>query len=773
MTEILQPSFSAGELAPATYARADLGRYFTGLRTCRNFMVMPEGGARNRAGYKFLAETKTSARQSRLIPFQFSTEQTYAIEVGHLYMRFYTNGGQLLNGTAIYEIVTPYQEQHLFDLNFTQSADVLTIAHTSYAPMELKRLGATNWTLTAKVFTPAIAAPTGLTATPLAGGSGDTTTFRYQVTAVATGEAAEESVPSAAASVAAWDNKSGANLSWTGVTGADHYNVYKENNGSGVFGFIGMATNTTFTDLNITAEKNDTPPSYQNPFADGNNPGVVGYYQQRLVFAASESKPQTIWMSRVGAFNNFGYSQPRKDDDAIELTIASNQVNRIRAMVPLKELLVLTSGAEVTISGDNTGIKPTNVQAIFQSYIGSSKVPPAVYGNTALYVQARGQKLADLAYSYTSDGFQGQDLTVLSSHLVRGYEIKSMTLAQVPNSVLWCVRNDGAKLGFTYLPAQEVFSWHRHDTDGAFESIVSIPEGDEDAVYAIVRRTVAGATKRYVERLASRELRRFGSGEYWFDRAFFVDSGLTYDGRRTTSAVLSGGTDWMYPNPLTLTAGASTFTADMVGRSVILYGGGTTSNPGDILTAKILAFVSATVVTVEPQTIVPESLRGVAATRWGIAASTISGLGHLEGKTINMLADGNVVPQQVVTSGAVALDSPSLVVHAGLPIVADFETLDITLPNNTAFLGNRKRVNKLTVFTEESRGFFAGPDAEQATELKQRSTENFGQPIELLTGRAEIDITCHWDGYGRVFLRQIDPLPLTILGVMLNVQAGG
>lgn len=773
MTDMLQPSFSAGELAPATQARADLARYFTGLKTCRNFMVMPEGGARNRAGYRFLAETKTSTRAARLIPFQFSTDQTYAIEFGHLYIRFYTNGGQLLNGAAVYEVTTPYQEQHLFELNFTQSADVLTIAHTSYAPMELKRLGATNWTLTAKSFTPSIAAPTGLTGTPLSGGSGATTTFRYVVTAVATGEAAEESVASAPVSVAAWDNKSGANLSWSVVAGADHYNVYKENNGSGVFGFIGMASTTSFTDLNISPEKDDTPPTFANPFSGGNNPGVVGYYQQRMVFAASASKPQTVWMSRVGAFNNFGFSQPRKDDDAIELTISSNQVNRIRAMVPLKELLVLTSGAEVTISGDNTGIKPTNVRAIFQSYIGSGTVPPAVYGNTALYVQARGQKLADLSYSYTSDGFQGQDLTVLSSHLVRGYEIKAMTLAQVPNSVLWCVRNDGVKLGFTYLPAQEVFSWHRHDTDGVFESIVSIPEGDEDAVYAIVRRTIAGATKRYVERLASRELRRYGSGEYWFDRAFFVDSGLTYDGRRSGTAILTGGTDWKYPNPLTLTVSASTFDAGMVGRSVIMYGGGSATSIGNLLTVKIIAYTSPTVVTVEPQTLVPESLRGVSATRWGIAASTISGLGHLEGKTVSILADGNVAPQQVVTGGAIPLDGPSLVVHAGLPIIGDFETLDVALPNSPAFLGNRKRTNELIVFCEESRGFWAGPDDSHLYEYKQRSTENYGEPIELLTGRAPIKISSPWSDSGHVFIRQLDPLPLSILGVMTNVQAGG
>lgn len=773
MPQMIQPSFSAGEMAPSTFGRVDLARYYTGLRTCSNFMVMPEGGVRNRPGFKFLAETKISARKSRLIPFQFSTEQTYAIEFGHLYIRFFTNGGALVSGPSVYEISTTYQEQHLFELNFTQSADVLTIVHPSYAPMELKRLAPTNWTLTAISFTPSITAPTGLTASPRPGGTGDTTQYRYQVTAVAAGEAAEESLPSTAATVASFDNKAGAVLSWTAVAGVDHYNVYKENNGSGIFGFIGQADSTTFTDNNINPEKDDTPPTYDNPFADGNNPGVVSYYQQRLVFAASTSKPQTVWMSRVGSFHNFGFSTPTKDDDAITLTIASRQVNRIRALVPLKELLVLTSGAEVTITGDATGIKPTNVQAIFQSYIGSSTISPAVYGNTALYVQARGQKLADLSYSYTSDGFQGQDLTVLSSHLVRGFELKEIALAQAPDSVLWCVRNDGALLGFTYLPTQEVYSWHRHHTDGEFESVVSIPEGDEDAIYVIVRRDINGTSKRYVERLQSRQLTSFDSGDYVYDRSFFLDSGLTYDGRRTGTAILSGGTDWKYPNPLTLTVQNPTFDSGMIGRSVIMYGGGDDQNIGDLLTVNITGFTSTNIVTVEPQTIVPVSLRGNSATRWGLGANTISGLSHLEGKTVSILADGNVLPQVTVGGGTINIDGPALVAHVGLPITSDFETLDITIGSTPAFLGARKNINEIVIITEESRGIFAGSDADNLYEAKQRSTENYGQPISLLTGRAEVPISATWNTGGRIFVRQTDPLPLSILGVMVNVKSGG
>lgn len=770
MTETIQPSFSSGELAPSTYARVDINRYYTGLRTCRNFMVMPEGGVRNRAGTRFIAETKFSgSRKVRLIPFQFSTEQTYILEFGHQYIRFYSNGGQVVSGNAPYEIASTYAEGDLFQLNYTQSADVLTIAHPGYPPRELKRLGPTNWTLSDISFLPSISAPSGLTASPRAGGSGDTTTYRYQVTAVSSAESAEESQPSPAASVASWDTKAGAVLSWSPVSGADHYNVYKENNGSGVFGFIGQASSPGFTDNNIAPTKDDTPPSYDNPFANGNNPGVVGYYQQRLVFAASNANPQTVWMSRTGAFSNFGYSTPTKDDDAITFTLASRQVNRIRHLVPLRELLLLTTGGEWTLSGSSSGLTPTNVQVQVQSYIGSSIVPPAVYGNTALYIQARGQKLSDLSYSYTSDGFQGQDLSVLSSHLVRGFQIVDTSLSQVPNSVLWMVRNDGQLLGFTYLPQQEVMSWHRHDTDGAFESVASVPEGDEDAVYLVVSRTVNGVLRRYVERLQSRQLSVPGTDSA-LDRSFFVDAGLTYDGRGpvSTAVTLTGGTDWKYPNPVTMTASASTFAAGDVGTTFLLVG-----SDGDRLFVDVQAVASGTSATVIPKSLVPASLRSTAASRWSRARTTFSGLSHLEGKTVSILADGNVQPQAVVSNGSVTIPRPHGLVHIGLPITSDFETLDLSVQQQPNYLGNQKRVNSVTVICEESRGIFAGTDVDHLYENKQRNTENYNDPIALLTGQAEIDINARWEKPGRVFIRQSDPLPLTILGVLFNVQAGG
>lgn len=774
MTDMIQPSFSAGEMSPATFARVDLARYYTGLRICRNFVVLPEGGVQNRSGTRMITEVKDSSAYTRLIPFQYSTEQTYVLEFGNKYIRFVSNGGQVTSGGVAYEIATPYVTADLQALRFTQSADVLTIVHPSYEPRELKRLGSVSWTLTTIGFDPTIAAPSGLTATPRSGGSGVTSTYEYRVTAVSSfASGAVESNPSNTASVASWDSTPGATLAWTAVSGADHYNVYK-NKSSGIFGFIGKATATTFTDINVTPDADKTVPIGYNPFASANYPSVVGYFQQRMVFAASKTQPQTIWMSRTSDFHNFGYSDPARDDDGIEITLASNQVNQIRHLVSLRELLALTSGAEWAISaGGDAGITASSISAVPQSYVGANSVLPSVYGNTALYVQARGGKLATLAYNYVADGFVAQDVSVLSSHLMRGYTLEDMAFALAPNGVVWIVRNDGVLLGFTFLSDQQVYAWHRHDTDGQFEAVASVPEGDEDILYCIVNRTINGATKRYIERMATRQLSKYDSDDYVYDRTFFVDCGLTYDGRQSGSAVLSGGTDWKYPNPLTLTISSGVFTSAMVGRSVILYGGGTEDVIGDLLTAQITGFTSANAVTVVPQTIVPESLRGVGATRWGLAATTISGLGHVEGKTVSILGDGNVLPSGVVSGGSLTLDAPVLVAHIGLPITADFETLDITMQNNQPFLANKKRINEVTILCQESRGIFAGQDANKLREFKQRSTENYGQPIDLLTGRAQISIPCDWNDSGRIFVRQVDPLPLTILGVIPNVQAGG
>ena len=779
MSGILQPTFAAGELSPSASARTDIARYYTGLKLCRNFMVMPYGGVRNRAGTRLVAEVKDSTKLCRLVPFQFNDVQTYILAFGDLNMRVIKDGGQVLYsaGPSIgtpFELAMPYTQYDLASLNYTQSADVMTFAQPGYKPRELNRLAHDNWTTADINLAPRIAAPASATAVS-GGGTGTAQTWRYQVTAVLDdGNTLDESLPATSNPVTTHTDVASATITWPAVTGATYYIIYKDNAGAGIYGFIGRATGTTFTDQNITAVKTDTSPNGNDPFVGaGNFPGAVVYYQQRLIFAGSNLQPQTVWTSKTGLFKNFGYSVPNKDDDAITFTLSSNKVNRVRHLLGLRKLLALTTGAEFTISGGDTGLSAKTVQAVPEGYDGTAIVPPVVVGNSAVYVQARGNRVSSFGYSLNADGFAADDLTLFSAHLFKGKELTNVAYQKVPDSIVWYVRDDGVLLGLTYVPEQQLVGWHWHDTDGFVESIACIPEGQEDVLYMVVRRNINGVQKRYIERMESRQITSI-------EDAFFVDCGLTYDGRNTDAAktfTLSGGTTWQFPEVVTMTAvGHTPFTAGSVGvdyslkRQVIDENGDPAT---EIVRVEVVGYTSTSIVTVKLLIICPVSLRGVAVSAWARQVKTLSGLGHLEGKTVSILADGSVHPQRVVTGGSVALQEAAGIAHVGLQYISDMETLDLELKNaNETVLDKKIAVNSLIVLVEESRGIFAGKDKKSLYPHKT-SRDDYESPIELLTGQAEISIPNNWQGKGRVFIRQADPLPLSVLAVIPEVTIGG
>ena len=779
MSGILQPTFAAGELSPSASARTDIARYYTGLKLCRNFMVMPYGGVRNRAGTRLVAEVKDSTKLCRLVPFQFNDVQTYVLAFGDLNMRVIKDGGQVLysagpNIGTPFELAMPYTQNDLASLNYTQSADVMTFAQPGYKPRELNRLAHDNWTTAEINLAPRIAAPASATATS-GGGTGTAQTWRYQVTAVLDdGNTLDESLPATSNSVTTHTDVASATITWPAVTGATYYIIYKDNAGAGIYGFIGRATGTTFTDQNITAVKTDTPPNGNDPFVGaGNYPGAVVYYQQRLIFAGSNLQPQTVWTSKTGLFKNFGYSVPNKDDDAITFTLSSNKVNRVRHLLGLRKLLALTTGAEFTISGGDTGLSAKTVQAVPEGYDGTAIVPPVVVGNSAVYVQARGNRVSSFGYSLNADGFAADDLTLFSAHLFKGKELTNVAYQKVPDSIVWYVRDDGVLLGLTYVPEQQLVGWHWHDTDGFVESIACIPEGQEDVLYMVVRRNINGVQKRYIERMESRQITSI-------EDAFFVDCGLTYDGRNTDAAktfTLSGGTTWQFPEVVTMTAvGHTPFTAGSVGvdyslkRQVIDENGDPAT---EIVRVEVVGYTSPGVVTAKLLIICPVSLRGVAVSAWARQVQTLSGLGHLEGKTVSILADGSVHPQRVVTDGSVALQEAAGIAHVGLQYISDMETLDLELKNaNETALDKKIAITSLTVIVEESRGIFAGNDKNHLYPHKT-DRDDYESPIELLTGQAEISISNNWQGKGRVFIRQADPLPLSVLAVIPEVTIGG
>lgn len=760
----LQRSFGGGELTPEFFGRIDDAKYAAGLALCENFITLPHGPAANRPGTAYVNTVKTSAKRTRLIPFSYSTTQTMVLEFGDQYIRFHTNGGTLVSGGSPYEVATPYLEADLFDLHYVQSADVLTICHPSYAPRELRRLGATSWTLSTISFASTLTAPTGLSISQTGTG---TVSYKYVVTAVGdTGidESAASSQVSTTNNLLTTGNQN--TITWTAVSGAQRYNVYKYS--GGLFGYIGQASSTTFTDDNITADMSVTPPIVNTPFSGSNNyPGAVSYFEQRRCFAGTLNLPQNLWMTKSGTESNINYSLPTKDDDAIIFRVAAREANTIRHIVPLTNLILLTSSAEWRVTSVNSdAITPTTVSVRPQSYIGASTVQPVIINNNLIYAAARGGHMRELAYNWQASGYVTGDLCLRAPHLFDGYTISDLAYAKAPQPIVWAVSSTGRLLGLTYVPEQQIGSWHRHTTDGVFESCCVVAEGNEDVLYVVVRRTVNGSSVRYVERMASRLFSDPAD-------AFFVDCGATFNGANTTSTTVtvSGGTTWGPGENLTITASAALFaypaTTD-VNDAIIL-----TDASGTQYRLTITATSSTTVATARIDKVLASSLRSTATASFVFARDAIAGLSWLEGKTVNILADGAVHPQRVVTSGRVQLDRAYGKVQVGLPIQANAQTLPWAAQLDAAFgQGRMKNVNKVWLRVYRSSGIFVGPDVEHLTEAKQRSNEPYGTPPELKSEEIPLVITPSWTDSGQVYIRQSDPLPLTLVSMTVEVSIG-
>jgi hypothetical protein len=764
MAKPLMRSFAGGEITPELFGRIDLNKFQTGLARALNFRVLPHGPAQNRAGFQYVLTTRVDDLDSRVIPFTWSVDQTMVLEFGDFYVRFHTQGGTLLEtglaiaaitqanpgvltytgsdptsndwvylsdiggmaglngryvkaanvnagantfelhdldgnsidtttlpaytagGTAarVYTLATNYAAAEVFDLHYTQSADVLTLVHPSHPVRELRRLGAANWALTDVTFGPGIVAPGGPpAATPTGTGA---ITYDYVVTAVSAANF-EESVASANAScvndltVAGQFNT----ITWAAVAGAIRYNVYKRRNG--LYGYIGQTASLTFDDDNITQDLTTTPPEANDPFGSaGNYPSTVTYVEQRRGFAATDNNPQTGWLTRSATESNMTQSVPTRDSDAIVFTVKANQQNRIRHLVPLGDLIALTVGSEFRIFADGGGaLTPANVTPKPQSYGGASNVQPMVAESSILYEQSQGGHIREFAYA--GEGLNGalyrsNDVSILAPHLFDGHVMVDMAFSRTAACpILWVVRDDGVLLGLTYVPGQEVRAWHQHTTDGLFKSVACVSEGGEDVLYVVVERTIGGVAKRFVERLHTRAFTALAD-------AFFVDSGLTYSGAAT-----------------------------------------------DVLT----------------------------------------GLWHLEGKTVVTLVNGAVIRDLVVTGGQVTLPAgvTTTLAHVGLPYTCNLRTLPLSWQADGFGQGAVKNVSRVSMRLSQSSGVHVGPADGVLTEVKQRMNEPYGSPPALMTGWKHTNITPRWEDDGGIEVEQTGPLPVTVLAVVLDTVSGG
>jgi len=684
MTRITQRSFTGGELSPSLYARNDLSKYEYGLKSLKNGFVRTEGCVSNRAGLELVCEVKDSSKKTRIIPFAFNTEQTYIIELGNQYARYVKNGGQIIYpedfgansgedaalAGQIVETVTPYLTNDLFMLKYAQNADVLTVCNKGYTPRELSRSDHHLWNLAEIVVEPQINAPTSVSAT-WTGGTTNTTTYKYLVTAVKE-ETYEESDRSSEASVVGhlesyWTASEYITLNWAAVEGAAEYNIYRSVNG--IFGFVGSSTTNSFTDDKIEPDLTSTAPIAKNPFDDNNNPSCVNYFQQRKVFGCLANAPQALAASQTGTDNNFNITRPLSASDSITIKLSEREVNEIRHLIGMNDLLVFTSGAEWKVNGQDGSFSasPTPL-AKPQSFYGCSHIQPVVSGNMILFVQAGGSVVRDLGYEYVSDSYNGDELTIFANHLFENKQIIDMAYSKEPYRILWCVMSDGTVNALTYNRKQEVSGWHRHETDGEFESVAIVREGFEDVAYFVIKRTINGQTKRFIERMASRLMDDATDG-------FFVDCGLKYSG-----------------NPI----------------------------------------------------------------------SVLSGLEHLEGKEVVILADGGVVEGLTVQNGGLTIPYTASKIAVGLPYEFELETLNIEGENTH---GLKKLISSVNIKVDKTREdfFVVGQDGVEIQ--NQRSLDSINDAGYLYSGDIPAYPFADYTEQARVKIKQRLPLPITVTSI--------
>lgn len=702
----IQNSFNAGELSPQLRGRTDLEKYRNGCSTLQNFLPQIFGPAQKRPGTRFVRAVKDSTRKVRLIPFEFSATQSVVLEFGHNYIRFHADGGTVLSVGVPYEVVTTYTEAQLPAINFAQSADVVYLTHPDHPPRKLSRFGATNWTLTDILFNrpPFQSENTTSTTITASASSGSVT-----LTASAALFAADwVGVPILFRIIpaAVYDQ-------WTAgvrfLTGAFcHYlgRVY-QSGAEGVTGSrppihdegtvsdgvvdwtylfdeSGYATITAYTSTTqVTATVNSTLPttSATKRWAEGawssrrGFPRTVTFYEDRLWYAGSRSDPQTLWASVVGDYENHRYGS--EDDDALNYTISTQDLNLITWLSAGKVLAIGTTNGEFTISGNQISdpITPSAVKITPQTTYGcTGAVRPVRVASSVLFVQRAGRKLREYTYNFDIDGYVAPNLTLLAEHITEG-GVVDIAYQQEPSQIVWSPRADGELLGMTYERAEDVVGWHRQPVGGDVEAVVALPhwDGDQDVLWMVVKRTVNGSVVRYVEYL---EKHLTGS------HAFYVDSGLTYDGAATT---------------------------------------------------------------------------------------TITGLSHLEGQTVAILADGSVHPNRVVASGNVTLQRSASVVNVGLPFTAKMVTLPIEAgaQDGTA-QGKTQRINGLVVrLNETGPGLFHG-DGETMDELHlRRPTDLMDAPVPLFTGDTEsLPFPGGYEKGATMTIEHRLPLPCTIVALM-------
>lgn len=658
---LIKTNFTAGEVSPRLMGRVDIARYANGAKIIENAVVVVQGGVVRRPGTRFAAATKFGNKKSRLIPYVFNRSQAYMLEFGDGYMRIYQNGKQLVNGdNTPYEIASPYTADMLAAVNYVQGADTMFLVHQSVKPHRLQRRGQTDWVLEPAPF---IVEPFDeVRDTPQKWCKPSVKEFVGSEITLTLSDADPGDNPSPPFTGVGW-------------VAQDIGSYVRINSGLVLIKSVTSAQVAVGTiRTNLSATQAASPGAWTREDTvwtdEFGYPGAVTLYQQRLVLAGSPKYPQTIWWSEgEGAYLSFELGTD--DDKAISFTLSSDQLNPIVHLAQMNTLIALTYGGEFTITGGNDiAITPTSISVKNPSPYGCNGIRPVRVGTEIMFVQRAGRKLYAVAYDPDSFvSYSANDMTVLAEHITAG-GVLDMAYQQQPDAFIWMVRADGAAVTMAIDRGQDVIAWSRQVTDGAFESVATIPSDTDDVVYAIVRREVNGQTVRYVE---------------VFDSNLYTDAAVT----------------------------------------------GTASE----------------------------------------GSATWSGLSHLEGQTVDVVADGAVMPQYTVSSGQITLSRKAKSVEIGLHFESTIETLSPEVSTTEGTTQNaKKRTSEVTMRFLETTGAECNG---QVIPFRRFGPKILNQPAPLFTGDHYWGKLGWERGEDTLLIQQRQPLPFHLLAIIFTFTSNG
>jgi hypothetical protein len=725
---------------------------------------------------------------------------------------------------SIYEIPSPYSAADMtntdgtFRLRYVQSGDIIYIAHPLYAPRKLSRFGSTNWTLTALANTggpfSTINADTTITVyASAATGTGITLTASSAIFQAAHVGAlfylGEKDVRStvqweagkayAINALVRSDNKNyqAVNAATSGGVKPIHTSGAVYDGTTGVqwtfldpgYGYVQITgfTSSTVVTANVIKRLPANAVLVANAtsyWAMGAWNGVDGYpahvtfFRERLTFAGTLK----LWFSVSGDYENFSTKDSGGNivaDQAINIQVVSKEVNSIQWVDPGNDLLIGTAGGEFVCKEltRNQAFGPGNVTIEAQTQYGSKSMAPRRVGLSVLYVQRGGTKIREMAYDYGPDNYKSTNLTVLAEHVTGLTGVVDSTYQQEPYSLVWYARADGSLIAITFDREQDVVGWHRHPVGGSgtVEAVLAIPTPDtiRNEVWMIVKRTINGATKRYIEYIEVEH--RLGDDP---ESAFYVDCGLTYNGQVNATLTPGAGATVAHTLGVVFTASIASFVIGDIGRE-IHYRYTTTGTDVDgksiiiFKTAKALitAFTDTTHVTCTINAAFP-SLSVIAANGWRMTATVLSGLSHLEGQTVDVLINGATHPQRTVNGGSITLQSPASYVQVGLQAIARLRTMRFNAGGaDGTSQGKTARVNKVAIRVEETLGLKYGARFDNLDEVPFRNAlQQMDNPPDLYTGDIVVDWPGDYDTNPWLCIQADQPLPSTIVALMPQVQ---